>query len=199
MRSLLALGGLGIESMVRDLGWRFMDAGRRLERSIQLLSLLRATITEARGTAADSLVLESVLSAAESIITYRFRYRSHAQLETVLDLLLFDRGNPRSLTYQLERLTEDLDALPRGTEPRLREEQRLVLEAFTALRLADPQALVATLEDNRREQLEATLSELLDLLRRAGDAVDRTHFVHLVPTFSLVGPAGAEPSIGQAT
>ena len=37
MQSLLALGGLGSESMVRDLGWRFMDAGRRLERGIQLL------------------------------------------------------------------------------------------------------------------------------------------------------------------
>ena len=55
-----------------------MDAGRRLERAMQLLSLLRATVTEARGTATDSLVLESVLSAAESIITYRCRYRSHA-------------------------------------------------------------------------------------------------------------------------
>ncbi len=44
IQSLLALGGLGVESMVRDLGWRFMDAGRRLERSIQLLSLLQATV-----------------------------------------------------------------------------------------------------------------------------------------------------------
>ena len=34
MQSLLALGGLGDESMVRDVGWRFMDAGRRLERAI---------------------------------------------------------------------------------------------------------------------------------------------------------------------
>jgi len=43
MQSLLALGGLGNESMVRDLGWRFMDAGRRIERTVQLLSLPRAT------------------------------------------------------------------------------------------------------------------------------------------------------------
>ncbi|HYB27561.1 MAG TPA: circularly permuted type 2 ATP-grasp protein [Solirubrobacteraceae bacterium] len=198
MRSLLALGGLGIESMVRDLGWRFMDAGRRLERSIQLLSLLRATITEARGPVADSLVFESVLSAAESIITYRFRYRSHTQLETLLELLLFDFGNPRSLAYQLERLTEDLDALPLPSGPRLREEQRLVLEAFTALRLSDPSVLAGALEDNRRVELDATVSALLDLLLRVGDAVDRTHFVHVVPTFSLLGPAGAEPSIGKA-
>jgi uncharacterized alpha-E superfamily protein len=198
MRSLLALGGLGVESMVRDVGWRFMDAGRRLERGVQLLSLLRATVPEARGTAADSLVLESVLSAAESIITYRFRYRSHAQLETVLDLLLLDRGNPRSLTYQLDRLTEDLDVLPLHSDPRLREDQRLVLEAFTALRLADPAALVTDQVDGRRPALDAFLERLLELLRRAGEAVDRTHFVHLAPTFSLVGPAGSEPSTGQA-
>ena len=198
MRSLLALGGLGIESMVRDVGWRFMDAGRRLERGLQLLSLLRATVPEARGTATDSLVLESVLSAAESIITYRFRYRSHAQLETVLDLLLLDLGNPRSLAYQLGRLTEDLDVLSLQSDPRLREDQRLVLEAFTALRLADPVALVAEEADGRRLALDAFLEHLLGLLHRAGEAVDGTHFVHVAPTFSLVGPAGAEPSIGQA-
>ena len=122
--SLLALGGLGIESMVRDLGWRFMDAGRRLERSMQLLSLLAATMQQAHDPGVDSLIFESVLSAAESIMTYRYRYRSHAQLETVLDLLLLDEGNPRSLAYQLRLLTEDLNALPSLSETRLRPEQR---------------------------------------------------------------------------
>jgi uncharacterized circularly permuted ATP-grasp superfamily protein/uncharacterized alpha-E superfamily protein len=197
MRNLLALGGLGIESMVRDVGWRFMDAGRRLERGLQLLSLLRATVVQERGTAVDSLVLESVLSAAESIITYRFRYRSHAQLETLLDLLLLDGGNPRSLAYQLDRLTEDLDVLPSPTQGRLRDEQRRVLEAFTELRLADPATLVAADTDGRRERLALFLSRLHGQLLAAGDAVDQTHFVHVLPTFSSVGPAGAEPAIGR--
>jgi uncharacterized alpha-E superfamily protein len=198
MQSLLALGGLGIESMVRDLGWRFMDAGRRIERSIQLLSLLRATVTQARGTATDSLVLESVLTAAESIITYRFRYRSQAQLETLLDLLLLDPGNPRSLTYQLDRLTDDLDALPIPSERRLREEQRLVLEASTALRLADLATLVVEEEDGHRLALDAFLGHVQDTLLLAADAVDRAHFTRLVPVSSLVGPAGTDPSIGRA-
>jgi uncharacterized circularly permuted ATP-grasp superfamily protein/uncharacterized alpha-E superfamily protein len=182
MRCLLALGGLGVESMVRDLGWRFMDAGRRLERSLQLLSLLRATVEEARDTATDSLVLESVLGAAESIITYRFRYRSHAQLETVLDLLLLDAGNPRSLAYQLDLLTADLDALPPASEQRLREEQRLLLEASTALRLADWPALVREDQRGRRPALDELLARLLELLLAAGDAVDRNHFVHTMPS-----------------
>jgi uncharacterized alpha-E superfamily protein len=198
MQSLLALGGLGIESMVRDVGWRFMDAGRRLERAIQLVSLLRATVTDARGTAADSLVLESVLGAAESIITYRFRYRSHAQLETVLDLLLLDAGNPRSLAYQLDRLTEDLDVLPTPAEVRLRAEQRLVLEAYTALRVADPGSLVVTGADGRRPELDAFLARMQESLVRAGDGVDAAHFVHLLPSFSQLGPAGSEHSIVTA-
>jgi hypothetical protein len=36
------------------------------------------------------------------------------------------------------------------------------------------------------------------LLWQAGDAVDATHFVHVAPTFSLVGTAGSEPTMGRA-
>jgi uncharacterized circularly permuted ATP-grasp superfamily protein/uncharacterized alpha-E superfamily protein len=211
MRSLLVLSGLGIESMVRDIGWRFMDAGRRLERSVQLLSLLRHTVCAVRGDAADSMMLESGLTTAESIITYRLRYRARAQLETVLELLLLDPGNPRSLAYQLERLTEDLEVLPRGADLRLSEERQLVLAAHTDLRLAEigslvrDQAAVAPVAGPpidgvtaTRPQLDAFLLDLHTRLSAAADAVDRAHFVHVTPSFSLVGPAGAEPSMGRA-
>jgi uncharacterized alpha-E superfamily protein len=166
-----------------------MDAGSRLERTVQLLSLLRATVVEARGTATDSLVLESVLTAAESIITYRRRYRSHAQLETLLDLLLLDDGNPRSVVFGLDRLRDDLGALPVGPDRRLREEQRLLLEASTALRLADTGALAAQDDSGKRPALDAFLVRLRGKLVEAADAVDRGHFVHLLPRWSLVGPA----------
>ena len=190
MQSLLALGGLGDESMVRDVGWRFMDAGRRIERAVSLLTLLRCTVTRARGTATDSLVLESVLTAAESIITYRRRYRSQAQLETVLDLLLLDSGNPRSVVYQLERLVADFEAVPSPADRRLREEQRLLLEASTALRLVDTTGLVVQDDDGSRPQLDDFLAHTLDLLLRAAGAVDRIHFVSLAPQRQLGEPTG---------
>jgi uncharacterized circularly permuted ATP-grasp superfamily protein/uncharacterized alpha-E superfamily protein len=196
IQSLLALGGLGIESMVRDLGWRFMDAGRRLERSLQLLALLAATMQQSHEPAVDSLVFESVLSAAESIMTYRYRYRSHAQLETVLDLLLLDAGNPRSLAYQLRLLTEDLDALPSVSDVRLRPEQR-VLEASTALALANPPILVLADTNGWRPELADLITTISGLLIEAGAAVNSTHFPHLQPSFSLVGPAGSELAPGR--
>ncbi len=148
-----------------------------------------------RGTATDSIVLESVLSAAESIITYRFRYRSQAQPETLLELLLLDRDNPRSLIYQLERLIEDLEALPISGRARLRPEQRLALEATTMLRLADPAELARAQPDGSRPALTSLLDQLVERLLATGAAVDTEHFVHTAPTFSLVGSAGAEPVI----
>jgi uncharacterized alpha-E superfamily protein len=187
MQGLLALAGLASESMVRDPGWRFMDAGRRIERGQQLAALLRATVTVERSTATDSLLLESVLIAAESIITYRRRYRSHAQLETLLDLLVIDVDNPRSLASQLDQLGVDvrlMASLDQGT--RLSEPERLVLEASTALRLADTALLAGPREDGARPELDGFLTRILELLNRTADAIDRDRFVHLLPQQSLL-------------
>lgn len=185
---LLALGGLGEESMVHDLGWRFLDGGRRVERALQTIALVRETLVPGLDVAAASLVLESTLTAAESIITYRRRYRSRAQIDTALELLLHDERNPRSVAYQLERLTADLAALPAEPGARLREDQRRVLRARTALSLAEPEAVLAG-ED--RAALAALLDGLAAELRGAADAVDRAQFPHRLPQHALgwAGPA----------
>ena len=171
--------------MERDLGWRHMDAGRRLERSLQVLALLRATVGEAHDTATDSLLLESVLIAAESIITYRRRYRSQAQLETLLDLLLVDEDNPRSVGHGLVRLADDLDAMPPGADGRLREDQRHLLRVSTALRLCETASLAETDDHGRRHALEALLAELADGLLQTAEAVERVHVIHRLPQRSL--------------
>ena len=119
-----------------------------------------------------------MLIAAESIITYRRRYRSQAQLETLLDLLLIDPDNPRSLALQLDQLAVDVRLLPRlDNGLRLSEPERLVLEASTALRLADTALLARSREDGTRPELDGVLSLVLELLYRTADVIDRDHFV----------------------
>jgi uncharacterized alpha-E superfamily protein len=145
-------------------------------------------VTVERSTAADSLLLESLLIAAESILTYRRRYRSHAQLETLLDLLLVDPDNPRSLAFQLDQLAIDVRLIPKlDSGLRLSEPERLVLEASTSLRLADTASLARSQKDGSRPELDAVLSNLLELFYRTADAVDTDHFVRLLPQHSLVG------------
>ncbi|MGI9018156.1 MAG: circularly permuted type 2 ATP-grasp protein [Euzebya sp.] len=177
LHGLLAIQGLGAENMVRDDGWRFMDAGRRLERALQMLALLRATTTHVRDTPADSLVLESVLRVTESILTYRRRYRSHAQIGTVLDLLLMAPANPRSLTYQLDLLAQDLKLLPNLSTGAIGVSERAVLEAATALRVADTRMLGARADGTVRTDLDEFLAHLQGVLIRAGDAVSDAYFV----------------------
>ena len=193
--SLLALAGLGAESMVRDPGWRFMDAGRRIERGCQLAALLRSTVTTEHDAGTDSLLLESVLTAAESIITYRRRYRSHAQLETMLDLLLLDPDNPRSLAHQLDLLLEDVRALPAAPgAARVSEAEKHALETSTVLRLAD----TATLATSRlaapgrrrpdRPELAAFLARVIDGLHATADAIARANFEEQLPQRSVLTP-----------
>lgn len=183
LQALLALTGLTTESMVRDPGWHFMEAGRRLERGVGLALLLRATVTTARDTATDSLVYESVLGATESIITYRRRYRSHAQVETLLDLLVLDGGNPRSLAHQVGHLTGAVDALPdRDADGRLSPAGRLVLETATAVRIADTRALARPEPDgDERPALAAFLDGQVRGLRATADAISAAHFSPILP------------------
>ena len=186
LQGLLALSGIGAESMVRDLAWNFMDGGRRIERAQQLVALLRSTIPTAPSGVTGSLVLESVVTAAESIITYRRRSRLDWHLETVLELLILDEDNPRSVAFQLAHLTADLDAIPRASA-RLRTDQRLVLEASTAVRTCDPADLVTPQGNARPRELEAFLDQLDARLRDAAAAVERDHFLLRLPQQRIAG------------
>ena len=92
--SLMMLAGFALDGMTRDLGWRFMSVGRRLERlQFQSVVLQRALAMDQNGN------LEWLLELSDSIITYRARYRAQPEWLPVLDLLLLDETNPRSIVF----------------------------------------------------------------------------------------------------
>jgi uncharacterized circularly permuted ATP-grasp superfamily protein/uncharacterized alpha-E superfamily protein len=68
---LLALSGLSHESMLRHDGWRFMDCGRRLERGLLLVNLLRATLVAPLEPRQAMLLNDMVLAFAESLSVFR--------------------------------------------------------------------------------------------------------------------------------
>jgi uncharacterized alpha-E superfamily protein len=175
-----------------------MDAGRRIERGLHLATLLRATATVDRGQAADSLLMESILTAAESIITYRRRYRSTAQVETMLDLMLLDPDNPRSMTYQLDRILEDLRALPGSPGAwRAAPAEKPALAASTALRVVDTAGLAVGDSQGRRPALDDFLSEMVDGLHLIDEAVRATYFPRPVAQRAFLTPA--DPDAARAS
>ena len=107
-----ALVGLAADSTVRGPAWRFLDIGRRLERALLLLGVVEAALAPVVDADAMQPLYETVLTAVESLVEYRRRHRSDVALDAVLSLVLVDDTNPRSLAFQLDRLTEDLAGLP---------------------------------------------------------------------------------------
>ena len=62
-------------------------------------------------------------------------------LALVLDLLLLDETNPRSLAYQLASISQHLAGMPQSKQgASLTDERRLILSMLTSIRLADVEA-----------------------------------------------------------
>src|ERR1700691_843193 len=101
---LAALRGIEMENITRGPGWHFLGLGRRIERSIQLVDLFRAIIVPLSPRTWPTL--EMLLEVADSSMTYRSRYFTELQAAPVLDLLMNDDANPRSLAFQIHDLLE---------------------------------------------------------------------------------------------
>jgi uncharacterized alpha-E superfamily protein len=101
--SLMTLTGFGLDGMTRDMGWRFLSLGRRLERLQFQSMVLRAALgMDPEGN------LDWVLELSDSIVTYRARYRAQPEWLPVLDLLILDDSNPRSISHQLHGVLSGL-------------------------------------------------------------------------------------------
>ncbi len=171
LSGLLALAGIVSENMVRDPGWYMLDSGRGLERAQQVLALLRVTVCAERDADTERLVMEAVLTATESIVTFRRRYRGLTGIEPLTELLVLDQFNPRSVAYQLKRVLADLEAMPGTGAHRAMD---LVAEIGHRLAEADLSEL-AMGTGGRRVALEEFLADLQARLRELSDTIRQTY------------------------
>lgn len=172
LTGILSLQGV-TANMIRDPGWRMIGTGRAVERGLQLCHLLRSTTTVRRGLDVDRDLNTAVLSAAESAVTHRMRYRGYVRLASVLELLLTDPDNPRSLAFGIAELREHLAAMP-GSTGSTRPE-RLLDDLADELDRADIATLTAISGENR-PNLERFLDGYVAQLTRFADAVGELHF-----------------------
>ncbi|WP_332685275.1 circularly permuted type 2 ATP-grasp protein [Bosea sp. (in: a-proteobacteria)] len=166
LKSLAAFSGLSQENMVRGAGWRFLDIGRRIERGVTTCRYARHFAE----SAAPGNCLDALLDLTDSQITYRSRYLLGPSLQPVLDLVMLDPYNPRSVAFQVERLDEEIAALPPLSDDGMLEEPRRL-----ALRLA---AECRTAEAGRLDRASILLFE--QLLMGLSNAVADRYFLQNV-------------------
>lgn len=157
LRIVASFSGLAQENMTRRTGWRFLEVGRRLERAL-------VTCRFARQFSNPPLLdraLDVLLELSDSLITYRKRYVMIAARTPAVDLVMLDPFNPRSVAYQVERISEHLAAVPPYLgDGMLSSPQKAALTLATKLRTAD----VTTIDDDVIAGFEMDLMQFSDLV-----------------------------------
>ncbi|HWP07145.1 MAG TPA: circularly permuted type 2 ATP-grasp protein [Polyangiaceae bacterium] len=177
-----AYSGLVMENTTHGPGWRFADLGRRIERAFHVTRLLRSTLVAADAPAS----FEGTLEVADSTITYRSRYRGLLAFEPVVDLVLTDETNPRSVAFQLAAIHEHLSHLPRAeNNAGLSPAAKTALRCLTSVRLTDFATLGRINAKGKREKLDELLAALETDLPLFADQLTLSYLAHAEPSVSL--------------
>ncbi|MGX7835714.1 alpha-E domain-containing protein, partial [Campylobacter fetus subsp. venerealis] len=87
--------------MTREPTWHLLNIGRFIESAANNCTILREMLSKFYDTESNKELMEDTLRCNESLVTYRYRYRSNLEMTGVLSLLILHEDNPRSLIYQL--------------------------------------------------------------------------------------------------
>jgi uncharacterized circularly permuted ATP-grasp superfamily protein/uncharacterized alpha-E superfamily protein len=170
---LAAFSGMEMENMTRGDTWRFLDIGRRLERSNNLLASLRAALTT---TPESGHALAPLLEYTDSTMTYRRIYLSSPELPAVLQLLFSDESNPRSLAFQFRALGHHLSELPGGVGERV---ERARFAELSMIAANASGLLESGAGSSGRQQLQTLLKQLKDGCWDLSDLLSASYFSHV--------------------
>jgi uncharacterized circularly permuted ATP-grasp superfamily protein/uncharacterized alpha-E superfamily protein len=185
---LSAFSGLSMEDITRSHDWRFLDMGRRIERGVHTVDLVHSALVEKSSD--ERPVLEAVLEAADSSMTYRARYRSSLQAAPVIDLLFLDEINPRSAAFQAAEIDRHLSALPwdagNGGDGMPSPSHSTISSILQSLRSVDVGGLARCGESARRDELDRFSASLNAQFQALSDHIFREYFIHVRPSERLV-------------
>lgn len=173
--AMMTVSGFAIDGMTRDLGWRFLSIGRRLERLAFVASAVDVALDESSPEN-----LGWLLELCDSGVTFRARYMTRTDWISVLELVVFDDTNPRAVSFLLSGLTDYLGYLERTVGYRGAGRHRALLNTLMAFEVAE----VAPEHRRFRTHLRAIHAAALEL----NDELSAQYFSHLsevgVPTLA---------------
>jgi len=173
-----AVNGLIHENMTRGYGWRLLDMGRRIERARYAIRVMRELMVRADRDTPGVLGLQ--LELGDSLITYRSRYRAEPQTAAVLDLVLADESNPRSLAFQLANMRTHMDVMPlEDLHGHLSRAQKLLISMHTEVLLSDVDKLANTTSTGgNRTHLNRLLNRTEKSIEHLTQLITQTYFSH---------------------
>ena len=178
--TLSAFSGLLMENTTRGEGWRFLELGRRLERALQMAELLRAGIAEVPPDAQPCL--HTLLQVADSSITYRTRYLSVLRTDLVLQLLLADETNPRSIGFQLAALAYQFESVGQPDDAERGRLEELASKTLREIHVAPIVEIAQRDTEGRFRALESLLDQLKANLFEFSEALTAQYMTPVKPS-----------------
>jgi len=112
---IVAVTGGQSDHMTRDIGWRFLTLGRRIERLGSLTTMLDIFI--AHGAWQHAIGFEALLKLLDSQITFTTRFQRRFEWQTLVATVVIDDTNLRALAGIMRRLRSQLLQLPEQAGP----------------------------------------------------------------------------------
>jgi uncharacterized alpha-E superfamily protein len=200
--TLAAITGAQTDRMARDDGWRLLSIGRLIERLSFLSSSLLAgfqqgslafNTTETKtlqGHFQEGDSLEShqdgfsaMISLFGSTVTFRAQHHGRDDLAALLESLVLDTDNPRSLAWVAKTLRGRLAKLA-GDEPQDACAMSLLVPNPKQWQLAD---ILARNMRDEPEQLIGLLQACLDGAQQVAQAISAQYFTHTHMTEQSLG------------
>ena len=179
-RFMAAITGAQTDHMTRDDGWRLLSIGRHIER----LGFLSASLERAleAGTLQNEAGFEAVVALFDSTITFHAQFQQSREMAALIDLLVLDRDNPRSLAWVAHTLRGRLAKLAGSEANQLSE---------LSLRVPDPGgwdlATLCSRDDDKPADasgmpklgaLRALLDLCVDTSFDVSEVISATYFTH---------------------
>jgi uncharacterized circularly permuted ATP-grasp superfamily protein/uncharacterized alpha-E superfamily protein len=183
--ALAAITGAQTDRMTRDDGWQLLSIGRHIER-LGFLSLALTFALEAgalnkapQGPAG----FTALLNLFDSTITFRAQHQQSRELAALVDLLIKDKENPRSLNWVAGHLRVRLSKLA-GTPMSAPDDLTRMLPTLDHLSL---DVLCQSDAQPHLTSLQEVLVQCLQSSRQISDGISAKYFSHTHVTDYTVG------------
>ncbi len=180
--ALAAITGAQTDRMTRDDGWQLLSIGRHVER-LGFLSAALALAVEVGAFDApsdDSAAHENnshyvaLLALFDSTITFQAQHQQNRELAPLIDLLVQDNDNPRSLAWVARTLRARLSKL--ADTPMGQPDELALL--VPDLQKSDLEALCTRDAEQQLSTLAACLNNCMQSAWQVSDAITARYFSH---------------------
>ncbi len=176
LESLTSITGSVTENMTRSQGWRFLQLGRRIERGFSTAKLFSDIFKDSNRYS--DILFQGLLELCDCSITYRRRYLNTLSVIPILDLMVFDATNPRSLMFQMESLRDLVEQLPHAGAETRHPADVTTTQLFSQIGITSSEELIESASEKLSSPTTGFFASITSQLAKLSTIIETSYFAH---------------------